>query len=56
MGFPPFRGGPLRYLDSLGPSEAISVLDRLQEHYGERFTPAPILAEFANKAKRFYPD
>lgn len=56
LGFPPFRGGPLRYLDSLGPSEAISVLDRLRERYGERFTPAPILAEFANKAKRFYPD
>lgn len=39
IGFPPFLGGPLRYLESLGADQVEATLARLQERYGDRFTP-----------------
>lgn len=53
-GFPPFRGGLLRYVDSLHPR---TVLDRLQEYaarHGERFRPAALLRDLAESDERFY--
>lgn len=55
FGFPPFLGGPLRYLDSLGAERVVSELNRLRERYGERFAPAAILEEMARHGGRFYP-
>ena len=40
LGFPPFLGGPFRYLDHLGPRFAAEVLDRLAARHGARFAPA----------------
>ena len=48
-GFPPFRGGLLRYADARG---LIEIRDRLQELaglHGARFEPAPLLIELASK-------
>ncbi|EKF75975.1 short chain enoyl-CoA hydratase/3-hydroxyacyl-CoA dehydrogenase [Alcanivorax hongdengensis A-11-3] len=56
LGFPPFRGGPFRYMDSLGLVNAVRTLERLTEQYGERFKPAPILIDMAKKKARFYQD
>lgn len=56
LGFPPFRGGPFRYMDSIGLADAVRTLERLAEQHGERFTPAPILLEMAKKKERFYKD
>lgn len=56
LGFPPFRGGPFRYMDSLGLAESVSTLERLAKQHGERFTPAPILIEMAKKNEGFYKD
>ena len=39
LGFPPFLGGPFRYLDHLGARFAVEVLDRLAREHGERFAP-----------------
>ena len=53
-GFPPFRGGLLRYVDALHPR---TVVDRLREYaqrLGSRFTPAPLLVELAEADERFY--
>ena len=38
-GFAPFRGGPMRYVESLGMQEVSHSLHRLVEAYGERFEP-----------------
>ncbi len=55
FGFPPFLGGPLRYLDSLGAQTVVSELSRLRDRYGERFAPAAVLEEMARNGGRFYP-
>lgn len=55
FGFPPFLGGPLRYLDSLGAQKVVIELKRLQDRYGDRFAPAGILEEMARNGRRFYP-
>jgi len=54
LGFPPFLGGPFRYMDSLGASEVVAKLEALKAIHGERFTPAPILLEMAKSGKSFY--
>lgn len=54
LGFPPFRGGPFRYVDSLGAAEAVRRLEELAGRCGPRFRPAPMLAERAQDGKRFY--
>lgn len=55
IGFPPFRGGPLRMIDDLGPRRVADVLGDLASAYGERFTPAPSLAAMSAAGSRFYP-
>ena len=54
LGFPPFTGGPLRYLDSIGAVEALATLEELTDRYGERFKPAPSLIQMADRNARFY--
>jgi 3-hydroxyacyl-CoA dehydrogenase/enoyl-CoA hydratase/3-hydroxybutyryl-CoA epimerase len=54
IGYPPFRGGPLRTLDRTGPGRAVEVLEALARAYGERFTPAPVLARMARSGALFY--
>jgi 3-hydroxyacyl-CoA dehydrogenase/enoyl-CoA hydratase/3-hydroxybutyryl-CoA epimerase len=48
-GFPPFRGGLLRYADSRGLSEIVARLEELSTKYGMRFKPADALKAFAKK-------
>ena len=45
IGFPPFRGGPFRYLDSLGIATAVGQLKVLEQQHGERFAPCQALRE-----------
>lgn len=54
LGFPPFRGGPFRYLDTVGLETAVATLERLQQTYGDRFKPAQILVDMAKEGKTFY--
>jgi 3-hydroxyacyl-CoA dehydrogenase/enoyl-CoA hydratase/3-hydroxybutyryl-CoA epimerase len=55
IGFPPFRGGPLRMIDDLGPGRVADVLAELAAAYGARFTPAPILKAMAADGRKFHP-
>jgi 3-hydroxyacyl-CoA dehydrogenase/enoyl-CoA hydratase/3-hydroxybutyryl-CoA epimerase len=55
IGFPPFRGGPFRLVDALGADAVVDALERLRQAHGERFAPAPALAEAARSGRRFYP-
>jgi 3-hydroxyacyl-CoA dehydrogenase/enoyl-CoA hydratase/3-hydroxybutyryl-CoA epimerase len=54
LGFPPFLGGPFRYLDHLGPRFAVEVLERLRARHGERFAPASLLVEHAKEGRTFH--
>lgn len=53
-GFPPFRGGLLRYADSLGTPILLERLLALEEEHGPRFRPAPLLRELAIRNGSFY--
>jgi 3-hydroxyacyl-CoA dehydrogenase/enoyl-CoA hydratase/3-hydroxybutyryl-CoA epimerase len=54
IGFPACRGGPLRAIDDLGASRVVSTLHELEDQYGDRFRPAPALAEMARQGGRYY--
>ena len=53
-GFPPFRGGLLRYADSIGPAILVDRLSRLADAHGERFRPAGLLRDMVREERRFY--
>ena len=55
IGFPPFLGGPLRYMDSLGAGEVVARLQRLATQYGSRFTPCEALVQRAERGLTFWP-
>lgn len=54
-GFPPFRGGLLRYADTLGASNIVrDLLDFEKETKQGRFNPCSYLIEMAEKKEKFY--
>jgi len=53
-GVPPFRGGLLRYADSLGLDRVLARLSDLTERVGERFAPAESLHRLAQAGRGFY--
>ena len=55
IGFPPFRGGPFRYMDSLGIADIVAQLDELNGRFPPRFQPADLLVEMGRSGLRFYP-
>lgn len=54
LGFPPFLGGPFRYIDREGASSIINRLKILKIELGDRFEPASLLREKAEGNKLFY--
>jgi 3-hydroxyacyl-CoA dehydrogenase/enoyl-CoA hydratase/3-hydroxybutyryl-CoA epimerase len=54
LGFPAFRGGPFRYVDSIGAAEILRRIRAYEDRLGPRWTPAPALVERARTGKRFY--
>ncbi len=55
LGFPPFRGGPFRYVDAVGAGETLRRIQGYEQQHGKRWTPAPVLVEMAKEGRRFYP-
>ena len=55
IGFPPFLGGPFRYMDTLGAGEVAAILQRLAAQYGPRFTPCDTLLHMAEQGATFWP-
>ena len=53
-GFPPFRGGLLRFADTLHSRGLLDRLTRLQRDLGDRFAPAPLLIRLAADDRSFY--
>ncbi|MBO6799674.1 MAG: fatty acid oxidation complex subunit alpha FadJ [Balneola sp.] len=56
LGFPPFLGGPFRYIDHLGADVIVKKLTGFAEEFGPRFKPAPILMDKAKKGEDFHKD
>jgi 3-hydroxyacyl-CoA dehydrogenase/enoyl-CoA hydratase/3-hydroxybutyryl-CoA epimerase len=55
IGFPPFLGGPFRYMDELGAEKVVKTLDYLRQQHGEHFAPCERLQRMAQQGERFYP-
>ena len=53
LGFPPFLGGPLRYVDVRGADKVLDDIKRLRDKHGVRFEPAPALVEAARDRREF---
>ncbi|MCP1675392.1 3-hydroxyacyl-CoA dehydrogenase/enoyl-CoA hydratase/3-hydroxybutyryl-CoA epimerase [Natronocella acetinitrilica] len=56
IGFPPFRGGPFRYMDSHGAGHIVTRLEALRQAHGERYAPAGILTRMAENNEKFHDD
>lgn len=55
LGFPPFRGGPFRYMDTLGIEKTVDMFNKLAKNHGDRFLPPQILLDRAKTGEKFYP-
>lgn len=55
FGFPPFRGGPFSYMDSLGISDVVRQLEELNDRFPGRYSPAELLVAMARRKERFHP-
>ena len=55
LGFPPFRGGPFRYVDHEGAAAIVDRMKTLADRHGPRFQPAGGLKELATTGGSFYP-
>ncbi|HTL12915.1 MAG TPA: 3-hydroxyacyl-CoA dehydrogenase NAD-binding domain-containing protein [Bdellovibrionota bacterium] len=53
-GFPPFRGGLLKYADAVGSKNVVDALKRYESRFGARFAPAPSLVRLAERNGKFY--
>ncbi len=54
LGFPPFRGGPFRYIDALGAAEIVRLMEKWQTDHGDRFRPAELLMDYARNDGKFF--
>jgi 3-hydroxyacyl-CoA dehydrogenase len=53
-GFPPFRGGLLRFADTLHSRGVLDRMRELRDDCGDRFEPAPLLVRLASEDRTFY--
>ena len=53
-GFPPYRGGILRYADAWGLGNVLKKLVELEARYGVHFKPAALIQEMVENNKCFY--
>jgi 3-hydroxyacyl-CoA dehydrogenase/enoyl-CoA hydratase/3-hydroxybutyryl-CoA epimerase len=53
-GFPPFRGGLLRYADTIGTEKVVNELEVFATQHGLRFKPSNPLRNMAKTGRKFY--
>ena len=53
VGFPPFRGGPCRYIDQTGVAEYVALCDKYA-HLGKAYEAPQSLRDMAANNKKFY--
>ena len=54
LGFPPYTGGPLSYIDTIGMDAYIATSDMLAQRHGARFSPPVKFREMAKKGETLY--
>jgi 3-hydroxyacyl-CoA dehydrogenase/enoyl-CoA hydratase/3-hydroxybutyryl-CoA epimerase len=54
MGFPPFRGGLLRYADAIGINKVIAELEKIYEKSSVKREVSPFLKKLAAENRSFY--
>jgi 3-hydroxyacyl-CoA dehydrogenase/enoyl-CoA hydratase/3-hydroxybutyryl-CoA epimerase len=54
-GFAPFRGGPLRYADSVGVPQLVEEMYKLANKGEQQFAPCALLQTMAPLQQKFYP-
>jgi 3-hydroxyacyl-CoA dehydrogenase len=53
-GFPPYRGGPMFYADTVGLDKVLASIQSFQKGYqGSQWKPAPLLAKLAKQGRKF---
>ena len=53
-GFPPYTGGTISFIETVGLSKFVAEADRLAEQYGARFAVPDSLRSMAKKGETFY--
>lgn len=55
LGFPPFLGGPFRYVDTFGADKIVGFLEKYRKYYGDQFEPCQLLLDHArDRSKKFH--
>jgi 3-hydroxyacyl-CoA dehydrogenase/enoyl-CoA hydratase/3-hydroxybutyryl-CoA epimerase len=54
LGFPPFRGGPFKFVDEMGAAWTLDRLTALRDQHGHRFEPAQALVDLARSRGTFH--
>ncbi|GLK54678.1 3-hydroxyacyl-CoA dehydrogenase/enoyl-CoA hydratase/3-hydroxybutyryl-CoA epimerase [Methylopila capsulata] len=54
FGFAPFTGGPLSWIDGMGPKAFVALAEGLAAKHGPRFAPNALLKDLAAKDDTFY--
>ena len=54
IGFPPFLGGPFRYMDQIGIKKLVEIMNDHAQKYGDRFAPCDGLLTRAGLDSSFY--
>ncbi|HVC12362.1 MAG TPA: 3-hydroxyacyl-CoA dehydrogenase NAD-binding domain-containing protein [Burkholderiales bacterium] len=53
-GYPPYRGGPMFYADTMGLASVLAAIEKFQQGYqGAQWKPAPLLVKLAREGKTF---
>jgi len=55
LGFPPFTGGPFRWVDQFGAAKIVAKMNEYQNLYGPAFKPCNMLVDMAKSGGKFYP-
>lgn len=54
IGFPPFLGGPFRYMDHIGLKKLVEIMNQHAQTYGDDFAPCDGLVTRAGLGETFY--
>jgi len=54
IGFAPFKGGPFRYMDSVGVTSFVDRMNGFASNLGEQFEPCQLLKDYAASGKKFH--
>ncbi|XP_033342468.2 monolysocardiolipin acyltransferase Mtpalpha [Megalopta genalis] len=55
LGFPPFTGGPFRWVEYYGAGNLVRKMEEFQSHYGDSFKPCQMLYDMASdSSKKFH--